>query len=123
VSTALFGVVSSFCSFILFCFYLAFFIVTVTAVRTRRPDAFGPLAAGAATLLADFMLRVILGMLLPLAMRSASSGMSSYYAMQSMVSVVGTIIAMAGWTLLIIGVIRIASPPREQNFNRAPGDY
>jgi hypothetical protein len=111
VSTTLFGVVSGFCSFIQFGVYLSFFIVTVTAVRSRRPDAWSPLAAGAATLLVDFILRMTLNITLPVLMARATSGMSAFYGMQAMINVVGTIVSVIGWTLMIIGVVRLASEP------------
>lgn len=124
MSTALYGVVSGFCGFIQFVVYVVFLIVTVTAVRSRRPDAFGPLAAGAGILVADFVLRWIASLMLPIAMvRSGTSGVDSFYFAQSMVNVVGTLLGAFAWVLIIIGVVRIASPPREQNLNRAPGDY
>ena len=108
MSTTLYGVVSGFCAFIQFGVYLAFFIVTVTAVRSRRPDAWSPLAAGAGTLLADFILRTILNFMLPIV--TVHTGITGFYGMQAMVNVVGTIISVIGWTLMIIGVVRIASP-------------
>ncbi len=123
MSPVVYGVVSGFCSFLQFIAYCAFFVATVTAVRSRRPDAWGLLAAGSGTLLADFTLRVALGILLPIAMERSSSGMTSYFGLEAMLQVVGTIVSIFGWSMMLIGVVRIASPPREQNLNRAPGDY
>jgi hypothetical protein len=123
VSTTLYGVISGFCSFIMFIVYVAFLIVTTTAVRARRPDAWSPLASGAGILVADYALRWSFSFLAPIAMSRAGSGMSSFYDMQASIAVAGTIIGVIAWGLIMIGVVRIASPPREQNLNRAPGDY
>lgn len=123
MSPTVYGVIAGFCSFIMFTVYIAFLIVTLTAVRSRRPDAWAPLASGAGIILADYALRWVFSVLAPLAMSRVGSGMSGYYAMQSAVTVGGTIIAAIAWGLIMIGVVRIASPPREQSLNRAPGDY
>jgi hypothetical protein len=124
VSTALYGIVSGFCAFIQLGIYLSFFIVTVTVVRSRRPDAWTPLGAGAGLLGLDYVLRYIASIALPVAMsRVGSGGMESFYLGQSMVNVVGTLLGGFAWALILIGVVRVASPPREPNLNRAPGDY
>ncbi|MEO7111953.1 MAG: hypothetical protein ABI183_16030 [Polyangiaceae bacterium] len=123
MSITLFSIISGFCGFIQFVIYLSFFIVTVTVVRTRRPDAWSPLAAGAGLLTFDFVLRYIVSIALPMATSRMGSGMESFYAGQSMVNVIGTMLSGFAWVLILIGVVRIASPPREQNLNRAPGDY
>lgn len=123
MSTAIYGLVSGFCSFIQFVVYVTFLIVTLTAVRSRRPDASTPLSAGAGILLVDYMLRWTFSMIAPYAMSHGGGGIASYYGVQSMINVVGTLIGALGWGLIMIGTVRVASPPREINLNRAPGDY
>ena len=118
----MYGVVSMLTGGINFLIHLAFLIVVLTLIRTRRPDAWLPLAVAAGI----FLLQTVLAMTIPTLLSQVVSHSSSY-------SVDGYMGAMSGyyvfsalmngtaWGLLMIGLVKIASPPRELNLNRPPG--
>jgi hypothetical protein len=121
VSTALYGVVSGLFGFIHLVVYVAFLIVAMTAIRTRRPDAFLPFTIAAAM----FLLQTVVSFIGPMLVSGfvPRSGVSStgYMGMFSIVSAVGTIMSTFAWILMLMGLVKIASPPQELDPNRPPG--
>jgi hypothetical protein len=118
----LYGAVSALLGLVHFFVLLAFLIVTLTAIRTRRPDAFLPFAIAASM----FLLQTLIALVGPLSVAhfaaSSSSGSGGYMTMLSILGAFGTIMSTIAWTLLMIGLVKIASPPQEFSPHRAPGD-
>ena len=105
----IYGIVSGGCQFLAFATYIAFFFVAMTALRSRRPDAWFPFGAAAGL----FVFAAILHITSSFAMKVSafSYKLDTYYAFMSGMTVVTTALSIIGWILIMIGLVKIASPP------------
>jgi hypothetical protein len=120
VNAGSYGAVSALFGFVNFVVHVAFLIVTLTMVRSRRPDAFFPFTMAAAI----FVLQTVLNLIGPPllgAFAVAASSSAGYMGMFAILSAFGTIMSVIAWTLMMIGLVKIASPPQEFSLNRPPG--
>jgi uncharacterized membrane protein len=122
VSGALYGVISALFGLVDLAVFVAFLIVTLTAIRSRRPDAFLPFTIAASM----FLLQTLIGLVGPMSVSrfaalSSSSGSAGYMTIFTILSAFGTIMSAIAWSLMMIGLVKIASPPQEFDPNRPPG--
>jgi hypothetical protein len=123
VSIAFYDVTMTLYELVNFAVHVAFLIVSLTVIRSRRSDAFLPFTMAAALFLLQTVINLIGPMLvsrLEIVPNYAGNGKLTIF---SLLFGFGTILSTIAWVLLMIGIVRIASPPREQNLNRAPGDF
>jgi len=104
-NTLLVGAMSMVSSGIMLLAELALLIVALTAVRKSRPDA-SSLIAGASGV---FLFSTLIS---PLAYAglAATGGMSNYALTTGVLSLALSFVRAIGWALLIIGVIKLATP-------------
>jgi hypothetical protein len=103
--------------------YVAFFFVAMTVVRSRRPDAWFPFGAGAGLLVLEGIVRIVSSFAMKVGLSAYSYKVDTYYMYLSGMVMVTTVLGIIAWVLVLIGLVRIASPPGEPSPNRAPGDY
>ncbi len=121
--TVVYEIVSSASQFFALLTYIVFFFVAMTAVRSRRPDAWSPFGAGAGLLVLEGIVRIVSTFAMKVELSAFSYKVDTYYMYLSGTVVMTTVLAIIAWVLILIGLVKIASPPREQSLNRAPGDY
>ena len=120
MSTGLYGVISALFGFTNFVVHVIFLIITLTLVRSRRPDAFFPFTMAAALLLLQTLLNLtgppLVGRLV-----SAGSYSSGGMRMFTILFGFGTMMSVIAWILMMVGLVKTASPPEEFSLNRPPG--
>lgn len=106
-STA-FGFFSGALSFVDFALMVVFLVISLTSVRTKRPDAFLPIALAAGLFLVHIVLQVGLswGMSM-LAMRTGSS----VYDGLALSRFLGFLVNLLAWVVLLIGIVKLAGDP------------
>jgi hypothetical protein len=122
MSIASYDVITSLFSLVGFAVHVAFLIVSLTLIRSRRPDAFLPFTMAAALFLVQTVVNLIGP---PIVRRFADAAFAAGGSLEifSVMFGFGTILSTIAWVLLMIGMVKLASLPREQSLNRAPGDF
>ena len=108
-----YSLVASFCGFVDFAFYAALLIAILVAVRPKRPDAGGMLVISASIFLVSFVMRWVLSTFMPLLAERSGVGMSSMYMYPAVNVVLGMILNGVGILCLIVGLVKLASPPND----------
>ena len=107
------ALVSGFCSFLSFGVYAAFLLAVLVAVRPKRPDATTMLVVSATIFLISFVVRWFLSTFMPMVAERSGVGISGIYVYSAISIVVGTILNVIGMVCLIVGVVKLASPPND----------
>jgi uncharacterized membrane protein YuzA (DUF378 family) len=120
MSIAAYDVITSLFGLVGFAVHVAFLIVSLTLIRSRRPDAFLPFTMAAAL----FLLQTVVNLIGPPVVRRFADAAFAAGGSLEIFSVMfgfGTILSTIAWVLLMIGIVKIASPPQEFSPNRPPG--
>ncbi|MEO8798133.1 MAG: hypothetical protein ABI551_09630 [Polyangiaceae bacterium] len=121
MTATIFGIFSSALSFVDFALMIVFLVIALTSVRTKRPDAFLPIALAAGLFLVNIVLRI--GVSLAMNMFLSRTGGDIYSGLAAS-SLLGFIVNLIAWIMLLIGILRLASDPGgERPLHLPPGAY
>lgn len=107
------ALVSGFCAFLSFGVYALFFLTILISVRPKRPDASMMLVVSATIFLISFVVHWFLSSFMPVLAERSGVGISGIYVYSAISTVVGTILNVIAMVCLIVGVVKLASPPNE----------
>ena len=109
--------INGFGTFLMFAAEVTLLVIALTTVKTRRPDAFLPIAASAGIhLFGTIVSSLVHAFVTPALVRSGSiENLPTIYAV---IGFVFTSIHLVGWGALIFGVLRLANGPRPNDPTR-----
>ncbi len=121
MTSTLFGVFSGVLSFVDFVLMIVFLVISLTSVRTKRPDAFLPIALAAGLFLVNIVLRI--GMSVAMNMFVSRTGGDIYSGLAAS-SLLGFLVNLIAWIMLLIGILKLAGDPSgPRPLHLPPGAY
>jgi len=86
-------------------------VVALTIVRSKRPDAALPLAAGAVLHGLITLLWPILTTFVAPALATSATNMGTFFAV---IGLFTAVVRALGWAAILFGIVKLASPPSSQ---------
>ena len=103
-----YGLFAGALSFFDFAVMVAFLVISLTVVRTKRPDAFLPIALAAGLFVVNIVLRNILNFGMSMIVDRTGGDM---YTSIAATTTLTFLVSMVAWITLLIGIVKLAGDP------------